>query len=186
MTSFKYNRKGRLTEKCDEVFPAKPSNQQGNKNVTEVVLEPPSLTRTEYKYDKNSAESRERRYDKQGKLFYEHVFEYGKNGSLISEKGKDAEGFYEINSWKYNDSGILTEQIVDGFEKHVYEYNKKGELTIDLTFFPNVTEDGKTIFQASGLKQTYEYDTYGNWIKQSSYDDGKLQDLIKRKIVYYK
>jgi hypothetical protein len=128
---------------------------------------------------------------------------YGSDGSTISEthsyqyddKGKQVEekSYYRIGNdsdrikSKYNDLGQLTEESLMSADKLLditsFTRDDKGNITRERTF-----DNHKQQLEEIVVK--YEYDTAGNWTRQSAYAsgrDGKPQPtkIIERRLTYY-
>ena len=97
-------------------------------------------------------------YNAEGSLYSKDTYKYDEKGNNI-----------ELNFYKTD--GSLS-------SKRTYKYDEKGN-KIELNFYKT---DGSL-----SSKQTYKYefDTMGNWIKQTTIIDGKPSYLSERMIEYY-
>jgi len=133
----------------------------------------------DYKYDdkKNMIETAISRSD--GKS-YNFTYKYNFRGNKIEEvsTNKGTQGYK--NSWKYDDKGNKIEECryySDGhlIEKkaYTYKYDNKG----------NKIEEG-TYDSNGGVMNKYDYDKTGNWIKKTTINNGTVNTVVDRKIVY--
>ena len=65
-----------------------------------------------------------------------------------------------------------------------YSYNIKGNIETHTTDFYS-DADFTNLDNSIRLKYKYEYDSQGNWIKATKYEDEKIQSTTIRTIVYY-
>lgn len=113
--------------------------------------------------------------DYRRKVFYK----YDENKKLIFDRiENDGRSFETI--YKYNDKGLLVEEIVkDVSDKTTrfkyYNYDENDFL---------IEEKEINIINGEEVT-TYEYDEIGNWIKKTLKCDGKKTYTINRKIEYY-
>lgn len=111
----------------------------------------------EYAYDENNNRIRETRINDKGNKVSEEEHEYGANKELLSDN-------------LYSSQGKLR-------YRNEYTYNDKGEMI------------GMTITSADGTEEVYrmqyEYDTRGNWIRQTTYKGANIPvSIILRNIEY--
>lgn len=122
-------------------------------------------------------------FDKDGEL--ESVYRYNysaknisdgiildKNGTITNTFSNDFKnGFFYSQTFKDSIGAIIRHST--------FKRNEYGDLIELLTSYPNDTSETKHLF-------SYDYDAEGNWIKQYQFDeDGKIEDIIIRNIVYY-
>ncbi|MBD5396989.1 hypothetical protein HDR62_02445 [bacterium] len=104
----------------------------------------------EYIYDENNNLIHETRLDTKGTKVSEEEHEYGSHKELLSDNVYNAKGKLRF--------------------RNEYTYNDKNEMT------------GMTITHASGQVETYrmeyEYDTRGNWIRQTTYKGSKIPVFV--------
>ena len=191
-TDYTYDTHGRLTNKIRRDFTNKSqatlnttySYDENGKlsNETLVVSNPPKNLKfkdktVEYKYDRQERLMEKLFYDQND--FCTEIIKYDKNGNEV-ELIKYEYSSTEKETRNYNTTGILIE--TDDGEK---------ELTVKI--FDN---DGNIIEQfRSGSFQSwenyhiffkYEFDKYGNWIKQTALNkDGNEEYFNERQITYY-
>lgn len=114
------------------------------------------ISTTTYNYGGNSVE--ENTYDKQGGLAGSIRKEL-LNGQMVSQTEKDKDGnTISITKFKRNGSDDVVENTV------------------------LVTKDNKEYT----FKYEYDYDAAGNWIKQTRFYDGQIENIVIRNIEYYK
>lgn len=81
------------------------------------------------------------------------------NGQLVSQTERDSNGdVISINKFKRNTSNDIVESVI-----LVSKYNKEYKITFE-----------------------YEYDSSGNWIKQTKIYNGQIENIILRNIEYFK
>lgn len=105
-------------------------------------------------------------------------------GTIVESKTNS----YFINTrtiYKYDDKGnkLQEEDYNQGDtipSVTFYKYNDKNDIT-EQSFFDNKTNTKYIVY-----KIKYKYDSKGNWIKKTKYnEDGSVDYIIKRKIEYY-
>ena len=115
-------------------------------------------------------------YDSSTPLYIQHM-EYDEHNQLIRsyyvEDGKvTRETVYE-NS--YDESGNLVKEVVAGGATITYEYNAEGMMIRQTYQYPS----------GSTVNYEYEYDFYGNKIRQvSTSSSGKTEHIYKYAIIY--
>lgn len=120
--------------------------------------------RSHCKYDENGNEIEVTVTDLNGRLRHKYVYAYDSRGNCTETAGYNSEGKLDYK-WvtKFDENGNELETTRYGWGgvyqfKDVRVYNDKG-LVIELTHLTNDPSlNSKTI-------TTYEYDSYGNWIK---------------------
>jgi len=103
------------------------------------------------------------------------------NISLIWRKNSDNNEIYKRNNYYnyfnqlYKAVGLDNEKGNKSFFEYLYEYNNNGEVSVYTSL-----KNGKT--QIS--KYEYKYDYQSNWIEKQQFQDGKLNQILKRRINY--
>jgi hypothetical protein len=94
------------------------------------------------------------------------VYEYNKEQRLVESKT------------------TYTSQDNKQSEISKYFYNLKGNIETHTTAFYS-DADFTNLDNSISLKYKYEYDSQGNWIKVTKYEDDKIQSVTVRTIIYY-
>lgn len=139
-----------------------------------------------YKYDKNGDYIEIISYkDEEDTIPTKEIFIRDNKGNIIESKKYSYFGDSRT-IYKYDDKGNLIKDEYFFQEDtistgNLYKYNIENDI-IEKIHFDNQT---KTKYIA--LKFKYKYDSKGNWIKRTDYkEDGSIENIIKRKIKYYK
>lgn len=100
----------------------------------------------EYAYDEHNNRIRETRINDKGNKVSEQEHEYGDHKDLLADNVYNSQGKLRFrNEYAYNDKGEMTEMTITHADGTVERYRMK-----------------------------YEYDTQGNWIRQTTYKGSKI------------
>ena len=189
------------------------SYNEHNKIVEEKLLNPQGglISDTEYEYDVNLNEIERRFLNENDKILGRILFRYDDKKNVIEELHIDSvlrqqwklknkynkEGLREeILYLSLNDSLIkkstytyLSNQQVDEaclydeknelISKTTYKYDKQLNTTFKLIYYVPDKKTEKHIF-------VYEYDKYKNWTSRKEYMNSEIDEIITRKLEYYK
>ena len=189
------------------------SYNENDKIVEEKLLNPQGglISNTEYEYDVNQNEIERRFIDEnakiQGRIFYRYddkkkVIEELHFDSVIRQNWKqkkiyNPEGLnVEILYLSLNDSLIKKSTYTYLSNKQVGEacfYNGKNELISKTTYQydKQLNTTGKLMFYVLDKKIekhlfVYDYDKHKNWTSRKEYINNEIDDIITRKLEYYK
>ncbi len=161
-------------------------------------------------YDKKGTKIETNIYNSIGKLKSKNIYKNDTKGNIIEEdEYSDIKGsLKQKNIYKYDKDANLIEHTIYNHKneletKFILKYNKAlieisnyfsdGSLNWKNTYKydnrENVMELNVYKFDGSlDYKYTYKYkyDKNGNWIKQISYKNDKLYEIVERKYEYYK
>lgn len=184
-TSSRYDEKGNLVKENIYDFNGKLSSKMTYKydakgNRIEAIFHNPDDSQGDYstfKYDDlgNLIESNNYRPD--GSLMGRQTYTFDHNGFLIEETSAF---FSQSNNFGKND-----------LSKYTYQYDEKGNMVEKRWYMSIISIQNGIIVHKSPEKLTsifiikYEYDSIGNWIKKSEFEDGKLISISEREIDYY-
>jgi hypothetical protein len=124
-------------------------------------------------------------------------FKLNDSGNIIEEKiYQDTAGkaLKFIQNATYNNKGYLIEVNILPYYydlrpwppiKHLYSYDNKGNLSkkIGRTYHA-VTHS--VVYTITYIYTYPEFDKHHNWLVQNAYVNGKLQEVVRRRITYYK
>ena len=147
-----------------------------------------------FEYDEKGR-LKEAEYDQNGVLLKYNSVDYNPDGSIAAISGDLSYGKH----FHYDDNGLcmkLTYQeppdhnddVLDFVIEYTYNSNRDIETTkyVVTTTPPPYAVKEKPTTNSYTIKNTYEYDNYGNWIKKTSVRDQKgTPDIQIRKIEYY-
>lgn len=112
-----------------------------------------------------------------------NIYDYIYTGTMISSEQTRNKNGEIISSTSYE---LQNDQVETQTDK-----NAKGEITCVTKFRRNSNNDIIESIKSYALDATvykpsfeYEYDSKGNWIKQTQYFDGKIAGIIIRNITY--
>lgn len=91
-------------------------------------------------------------------------------------------------TFTYDAQGRITEKCerdLLGETKTTTLYNEQGDKAHELTTVKNNREVPIEIRQGSDLRYTYQYDSYGNWTKQTETSAGGSSVVTSRMLTYY-
>jgi hypothetical protein len=184
-----------------------------DKIVEEKLLDPQGRlsSDTEYEYDVNQKEI-ERRFKNENAEIQERIlFRYDNKKNIIEETHIDSvlRQYWKLKN-KYNREGLkmeilytslndslikkstytyLSNQQVDEayfyngknelISKNTYQYDKQLNTTIKLIYYVADKKIEKHLF-------VYEYDKHKNWTSRKEFINGEIDDIIIRKLEYYK
>ena len=122
-------------------------------------------------------------FERDGKLSNKHQFEYSGN-DISSEKIFNSNGNLEFTIKNEFASGFLNKQIIkDSIGEiiliYTFKKNSESDIVVKKVEIPKDTIEYVYTYK-------YDYDDKGNSIKQYQFDEnGKIEDIIVRNIVYY-
>lgn len=141
-----------------------PEDHAGRKNLYLII-------RNLYEYDEKGNEVQESSYDINGSIGYIWRYEYDKNNNMIKCTWINPKGIIvRQNIYIYNSENQLIED--DEFNNNMY--NSKDELIV------GEINNGYGQFQY-GIRDLYEYDKVGNWIKKTTYKMEAENNVLKYK-----
>ena len=119
-------------------------------------------------------------YDDKGKL--ERTIKYQHKGELISsgeilKNGVVTSKFENFFSGDQLDKQIFYDSLGKVSFTTIYERNSNN----DISKYKSLDENGKVDYE---VEWEYEYDDKMNWIKQFEKDEGKVESITIRKIIY--
>jgi hypothetical protein len=189
------------------------SYNENDKITEETLLNPQGglISKIEYEYDVKQNEIERRFIDKnakiQGRILYKyddknHIIEELNTNDLLHQYWKqkylyNLEGLnVEIIYLSLNDSllkrstySYLPDKEVDEacyyngdkelITKTTYKYDSQLNITVKLIYYPSDMKTVKHAFE-------YEYDKNKNWTSMKEYKDNEPNDIITRKLEYYK
>lgn len=147
-----------------------------------------------YKYDDKGNLLKEYFVNPNGKLELKNTFtyKYDDNNNLVEKKhlnnfykydakGNMIERYDDENksntSYSYDDKGRMLIESTS-YDKTIFKYNKKGNLTEEISLNLDGSAEHKTLYK-------YDYDNMDNWIKETKYKDDIKILILERKIEYY-
>ncbi len=111
------------------------------------------------KYDANGNLIEEHFYNENGVLIWKSIFTVDPKGAVLEKKTIIDESFEELNT------------------KETYVYDTKGNIISSKRYGLENTFDLIT--------NKYEYDSQGNWIKRTEFENNKPKAISEKKIEYY-
>lgn len=200
-----------LNDSLSEIFHY--SYNESNKITEEILLNPQGklISKIEHKYDIYKNEIERKYLDENAKVQSRILFRYDKKKNVIEELHSDSvfhqqwkqknrytsDGLnVEICFFSMNDSllkrstytYLSNKQVGEAYSyndqselisKTIYEYDSKINISSKLVFYPLDNKTEKYTFK-------YEYDKNKNWTSRYEYVDNELNDIITRKLEYYK
>jgi hypothetical protein len=189
------------------------SYNENNKIVEEKLLNPKGglISKIEYEYDVNQNETERKFINENTELQGRILFRYDDQKNIIEELHFDS---VMHQNWKqrntYNTQGLMTEilhlSLNDSLlnkstytylsdkqvgevcfyngnneliSKTTYQYDKQLNTTYKLLFYVLDKKEEKHSF-------VYKYDRHKNWISRMEYINDEIDDIITRKLEYYK
>jgi hypothetical protein len=113
-----------------------------------------------YKYDSKNNLTEKKGYKANGKMFFKYTYKYDGMGDIT-----------ELLAYKGDSTLDMTEEM---------QYDDKGNKTTDTQTLPDGTKNFDWKYEFT------EFDKEGNWVKETSYSEGKPQAITERVIEYYK
>ena len=158
-----------------------------------------------FKFDQAGNKTREIRYDLTGKVENYLTYEIDTNGNVIKSNYFNSDHrLIHYSTFRYNQTCDIIEAKyinADGTIWLWYESKyRKGLHTETLSLFDSTiskfsydnhnnvseyTENDKFSKKQKTHTYTYEYDDKSNWLKKSTYVDGEIHWIDKRKLIYY-
>ncbi|MDD4739671.1 MAG: hypothetical protein PHG98_06945 [Bacteroidales bacterium] len=179
-------KKGKKDEKCDHqnnyeyIY-----NEKGNITEMKTYFYNKLLYTSYYKYDEKGNCIEELNKKPEDSTFTKYIFTLNSNGNMILFESYNSLGIYGSKIiYTLDDKGntIKSEWFLkDNIKPHetLYIYNIKGNVIMEISY-----NNFKNYYYANIFK--YKYDSRGNWIKKTEYnEEGKIVKITKRKIEYY-
>lgn len=164
---FKYNIEGNLIERNQ-------FDQKGSL-VTKRILE----------YDNKGNNIETNGYIDSGKLFTKIILSYDSKGNNIKRISYSFDGSLSSTTiYEYDSNSCNTKVEYKSIKykityNHTFKYDDKGN-QIEVKRY---NLDGSS--KGPGATIKYEYDSFGNWIKKSTFEGFNQTELIEREISYY-
>ncbi len=148
-SDYEYNEKGYITKIMSSNGSEGVLEYDKNDNLT--VIKTNGITVTKYEYNEKNLCAKQYTYDSfSGNLISLYEYEYDANNNIIKITNSSEDGSsYETREFKYNTSGLITEEKIEQ------------------------VRGGQVWF---GYRTVYEYDTDGNKIKETNYDEDGAPD----------
>lgn len=159
--TYKYDRKGTLiqeTQYTDAFLENKYTYRYEEVEESDKIKDIKSHDKYRYEFDDKGNLTKMFYYYPDGTILSKDIFKYDERGN-------------EIEVILYRDNKILT-------YKTTLRYDEKGNKIEEIMYY----HDGSVTYSAN---KDYEYDSYGNWIKEIEYRDGVGKYIIEREITYY-
>jgi len=112
------------------------------------------------------------------------IYKYDSYNRLLNSKHLNEKGVVQKEiKYSYNRNGNLKKKIVFNEKnklekKHLYKYDHKDKLIVER--YIQYSNTGK-----DKIKSEYDYNLFGNRIKETKYSNGKVISTKKREITYY-
>jgi hypothetical protein len=186
---YEYNRAGNKTEsiRLDDdgeiISVSKYSYDKDDNCITIETFEDDELTQKQINtIDKNKI-TEVKVFDEHGELSSVYRYTYSgrdiSGGSILDKSGEIVNTFINELNKGLIELQIVKDSIGEIIRLSTFNRNKEGDVIVGLTKYPKDTSE-------FNYSSSYDYDEKRNWIKQYLFDeDGKIEDIIVRNIVYY-
>jgi serine/threonine protein kinase len=166
-----------------------------------------------FKYDEKDTLIEDDFYDENGKLVLKSIYHYDPNANRIADNYSSNGNLCTKSVNQYDLKGnLLVEILYDStgstIAKDTYQYDKDDNLFVEIHYYSHHYFGDKLVkrinykysngnnlieekfFDEKGsilgeLTYKYEFDKYGNWIKQISFLDGKPSSITERILKYF-
>ena len=125
-----------------------------------------------------------------GSLNAKKSFRYDLKGALVEDSFSTIGGVM-VTRYFYNNDGNLTKSMHDGGSYSTYEYDRKGDLTLETSYNSDgsLISGGAYVGHEYHYKEEHEYSSFdkrNNWLKRTPrYNQNKPYTITEREIEYY-
>jgi len=163
---------------------------QNDSNITKVELDEMDsssslMMTTQYHYNNKKQLTKQVSIDPSGQIRYYWNYTPDKNGNIVYEERIVNKKKKESFEKKYNSGNQIIERLEYNKEeklikKITYNYNDKDDLILVNIYLP---DNLNTPYDK--IEYEYEYDTSGNWIKNTIRKNAGIRYILERDLKYY-
>lgn len=137
----------------------------------------------EHKYDKEGNRAQSLWFRSLGELYKRYTAEFDKEGNRLSTQEWNLENKKEsLEKYEYKGGQLSAKRMYntkgENYYTESYTYNSHG----DLSMVSGFDSKGKRV---KNQMFDYEYLNDGNWIRQTTRENGEFKQIIRRKIEYF-